>query len=116
MELKSRQDDGILVLELEGRLDAHQAPAVSQWLTDNISPSAALLVINLQKVNFIDSIALAVLVKAIKRCKEKNGELHLCNVTKPVKIILELTLLNKVFNIFDDESSAVNAFKKVGSK
>lgn len=111
MELKSRQVDGILVLELEGRLDAHQAPSVSQWLSDNITPSSARLVINLQSVNFIDSIALAVLVKAIKRCKENNGELSICNITVPVKIILELTLLHKVFNIYGDEVSAINALK-----
>ena len=111
MELKSRIVGTIQVLELEGRLDAHQAPTVSQWLSEHIVPGSANLVINLKTVTFVDSIALAVLVKTIMRCQENGGELHLCNVANPVKIILELTQLHKVFSIYDDESAAVGAFK-----
>ena len=111
MELKSRNAGNVTVLELEGRLDAHQAPAVTQWLNEHVVPGSAQLVIDLKAVNFVDSIALAVLVKTIMRCKENGGELRLCNISKPVKIILELTLLNRVFNIYDDEASAIAAFQ-----
>ena len=110
MELKSRNVGDIQILELEGRLDAHQAHLVSQWLNEHITPGAGRLVINLNTVNFLDSIALAVLVKAIMRCKENDGELRLCNITKPVKIILELTQLHKVFDIYDNEVAAISAF------
>ena len=111
MEIKSHNAENVMVLELDGRFDAYETPKVSQWLSEHIAPDTARLVVNLNAVNFIDSIALAVLVKTIMRCKENGGDLHLCSVSKPVRIILELTLLHKVFSIYDDESSAISSFQ-----
>jgi anti-sigma B factor antagonist len=111
MAMKSRLSGDIQILELEGRLDAHQAPQLSSWLSENIHAGAGNLIISLEKVNFIDSIALAVLVKAIMRCRESDGKLHLCSLSSPVRIILELTQLHKVFDIFATEAEAVAAFE-----
>ncbi|NBK25550.1 MAG: anti-sigma factor antagonist, partial [Spirochaetia bacterium] len=48
------------------------------------------MVIDLSSVTFIDSTGLGVLLFALKRLNQKEGELKLCNVTKPVRVLFEL--------------------------
>lgn len=104
----STQNNDIAVLELSGRFDAYEEPAVRQWLDQSSRP--AQVVVNLNGVNFIDSTALSTLVQSMKHCREKNGDLHLCNLQQPVRVIFELTRLDRAFEIFPSESEAVAAF------
>ncbi len=109
--MQSRREGLITVLSLDGRFDAHNAPEVVEWLEKNIEANAAQLVINLAEVKFIDSTALAALVKGIKRCRQLGGDLRLCGLQKPVQIIFELTRLDKAFYIYADEKAAVGSFE-----
>ncbi|MBZ0298031.1 MAG: STAS domain-containing protein [Anaerolineae bacterium] len=108
MEIQSRSVNGVMVLELAGRLDAYEVPSLKNWLDAN--PDFANLVINLDGVNFIDSSGLAVLVTGVKRCRQNKGELRLCNVQQNVKVIFELTRLDSVFDTYEDEASAISTF------
>ncbi len=109
--MQSHREGLITVLSLDGRFDAHNAPEVVEWLEKHIETNAAQLVINLAGVKFIDSTALAALVKGIKRCRQLGGDLRLCGLQKPVQIIFELTRLDKAFFIFADEKAAVGSFE-----
>lgn len=112
MELKSHtvENNKITVLELQGRFDAYEAPLVKQWLDETINATSAQIIVNLSGVNFIDSTALSTLVQGMKHCREKDGDLHLCQLQQPVQIIFELTRLDKAFAIFSDQAEAVAAF------
>ena len=68
------------------------------------------VVVNLAGVNFIDSTGLATLVQGMKHCRQEKGDLRLCGLQQPVRIIFELTRLDKAFEILTDEESAVNSF------
>jgi anti-sigma B factor antagonist len=109
--MQSRREGLISVLSLDGRFDAHNAPEVVEWLEKHIDADAAQLVINLTEVKFIDSTALAALVKGIKRCRQYGGDLRLCGLQKPVQIIFELTRLDKAISIFADEKAALGSFE-----
>jgi anti-anti-sigma factor len=99
--------EGIDVLTLEGRFDAHTVPAVNQWLEEKMSGESPLVAFNLQDVNFIDSAGLATIVKGMKRSRELGGNLVIYNLQQPVKIIFELTRLDKAVGIFDNQKSAM---------
>src|SRR5512142_2134554 len=105
--MKSRREGQIVVLSLDGRFDAHNAPEVVDWFEKNVNASTAQLIINLIEVRFIDSTALAALVKGVKRCRQLGGDLRLCGLQKPVQIVFELTRLDKAFSIFSDEQAAL---------
>lgn len=110
MDLKPRSSGDIAVLELAGRFDAYEAPSVAEWLREAASSPPARLVVDLSGVNFVDSSGLATLVQGMKRCRQQNGDLHLCSLQQPVRIIFELTRLDKAFAIFDKPEEAVDAF------
>jgi len=99
------------IIELEGRFDAYEEAQVKQPLDEAIKQSTGRVVINLIGVNFTDSTALALLVQGMKHCREHNGDLHLCHLQNPIRVIFELTRLDKAFNIFATEDEAVKAFE-----
>ncbi|HEX5690682.1 MAG TPA: STAS domain-containing protein, partial [Roseiflexaceae bacterium] len=107
MTVRAYRRNQIAVVEISGRFDAHVAPEVKILLERADTPSQ--VIVNLSGVNFIDSTALATLVGAMKRCRQKGGDLHLFGLQKPVRIIFELTKLDRAFELFDSEDAAVKA-------
>ena len=68
------------------------------------------IVLNLNEVNYIDSSGLGELVKTHTTIRNKGGELKLASLSKRVHDLLELTRLAAVFDIQNDEASAVKSF------
>lgn len=97
----------IAVIKPEGRLDAFQAPDLAEALAEKEEAGVHYIVVNMANVDFVDSIALSTLVQGLKHALQVGGELYLCNVQQPVRIIFELTRLDRVFLIFDSEAAAV---------
>ncbi|GAB4530075.1 MAG: STAS domain-containing protein [Anaerolineae bacterium] len=106
MEIKYRTSHGVHVLELNGRFDAYEVPAVVKWFEDH--PTARNVLINMQGVGFIDSSGISTLVKGLKRCRQNGGDLYISNLQQAVFIIFELTRMDKALNIYPDEAAALN--------
>ncbi len=107
MDITHKTSGVASVINLAGRFDAHETQAVSAWLNEQMDAGKIYLVVNLSGVNFIDSTALSVLVQGLKHCREKGGNLHLCALQQPVRVIFELTRLDKAFSIFAAEEDAL---------
>ena len=70
------------------------------------------IILDLSKTNFVSSIVLPSLVFMLKRSKEVGGNLIICSVKEPVKRVLDMTNLDKVFDIFDDKEKAIAQFAR----
>ena len=68
------------------------------------------MVIDLSSVTFIDSTGLGVLLFALKRLNQKEGELKLCNVTKPVRVLFELVRLHQIMEVYNSREEALASF------
>ena len=68
------------------------------------------MVIDLSSVTFIDSTGLGVLLFALKRLNQKDGELKLCNVTKPVRVLFELVRLHQIMEVYNSREEALASF------
>lgn len=110
MEFTTRNAGDVYVLDLKGRFSSSEIPEVGGWLDSTTANPNVKLLVNLTAVTFIDSSALAVLIKGLKRCRQQSGELFLCGVEGPVRVIFELTRLDKAFSIYKDEAEALAAF------
>ena len=69
------------------------------------------ILLNLGDVNYIDSSGIGELVAAFTTVRNQGGELKLLNLTKKVHDLLQITKLYTVFDVKDDETSAVKAFR-----
>jgi len=91
------------VLEVHGTLDNQLGkallPAVETLTTQS---QAEVLLLDLSKVKFIDSAGLGGLVKVLKLTEAKGKRLMLCGVQSQVMMLLKLTRMESLFEIFDD--------------
>jgi anti-sigma B factor antagonist len=107
-QVHSAQD--ITVLTVKGSIDTYTVRGLYQQLDVAVATKSAKLVVNLAGVDFMDSSGLAALVQGMKKCRDRGGDLHLCNLQQPVRMILELTRLDKALEIFPSEGDAITSF------
>ena len=105
-----RQSEGdAYVVELAGEIDVYTSPKVKDAITELIDQGHYNLVINLEKVRYIDSTGLGVLIGGLKRVREYGGSVSLVCTNPQIKKIFDITGLVKIFGIFDSEPSAMKA-------
>ncbi len=112
MKTSTRQVDGITVVDLSGRITLGEGSVV---LRDNIrellGQGHKKILLNLGDVTYIDSSGIGELVSGFTSVRNQGGELKLLNLTKKVHDLLQITKLYTVFDIKDDEASAIASFK-----
>ena len=112
MKSSSRQVDGVTIVDCSGRITLGEGSVILRdTVKDLLSKGNKKIVLNLGDVNYIDSSGLGELVGAYTTAKNQGATLKLLNLTKKVKDVLQLTKLYTVFDIYDDEASAIASFK-----
>lgn len=97
------------VVELAGEIDVYTSPTVKDAITELIDQQHYMLVVDLERVRYIDSTGLGVLIGGLKRVREHGGAVRLVCTNPQIKKIFEITGLVKIFNIYEDEHSAMKA-------
>jgi len=113
MKANNRQVDGITVVDMSGRITLGEGSVVLRdAIRDLISKGQKKILLNLGDVTYIDSSGIGELVSAFTAVRREGGELKLLNLTKKVHDLLQITKLYTVFDIKDDEATAIKAFAK----
>ena len=108
MEVKSSQQDGVLVFQVSGEINISSSPELKKSFEKQ---PAAKIVVDLEKVTYIDSSGLATLVEILKKTKSQNGRLGISGMSDKVKSLFEITKLDKLFSIFKTQQDAVAQIK-----
>lgn len=95
------QELQVVLFKPQASIDLEGGMALSEQMSGVVPQSHQLWVIDLAEVNFMDSSGLVPLVKGLKAARQSGCRLVLCNVKAPVRLILELTQLDTVFEIFN---------------
>ena len=112
LTIASREVDGVTVLDLSGRITLGEGSVqLREAIRDLISKGQKNILLNMGDVNYIDSSGLGELVSAFTTSKNQGAALKLLSLTKKVKDVLQLTKLYTVFDIYDDEASAISSYK-----
>jgi anti-sigma B factor antagonist len=112
LTIASREVDGVTVLDLSGRITLGEGSVqLREAIRDLISKGSKNILLNMGDVNYIDSSGLGELVSAFTTAKNQGASLKLLSLTKKVKDVLQLTKLYTVFDIYDDEASAIASYK-----
>jgi anti-sigma B factor antagonist len=113
MKASNRRVDGVTILDLSGRITLGEGSVVLRdQIRDLISKGEKKILLNLGDVTYIDSSGIGELVSAFTTVRNQGGELKLLNLTKKVHDLLQITKLYTVFDVKDDETSAIKAFTK----
>ncbi|MFL6386387.1 MAG: STAS domain-containing protein [Terriglobales bacterium] len=113
MKATNRQVDGVAVVDMSGRITLGEGSVVLRdTIRDLIGKGSKKILLNLGDVTYIDSSGIGELVSAFTAVRREGGELKLLKLTKKVHDLLQITKLYTVFDIKDDEATAIKAFGK----
>lgn len=108
MEVEIKQKDHYHVVKpLEKSIEAVNSRDFKSKLIDLINQGNPRIIINLSKIEFMDSSGLGCLISLLKLVSSQQGSVVLCEIQEPVKRILALTRLNQVFTIYPSEEDAI---------
>lgn len=115
LELETEQRNQWSVLHVTGDVDLFSAPQLRTAVYDVIESGQRHIAIDLSSVPFLDSTGLGVLVGALKRLREQDGIMVLLSPQKPVRRVLSVTGLDRIFTVQDHlDQTGVDA--KVGAE
>ena len=109
LKLGHYNKDDIEVVDVEGEIDVYTAPRLRELLIDLVNKNNYQLVVNMEKVEFLDSTGLGVLVGGLKRVRAHEGSLELVCTQERILKVFRITGLTKVFPIHASVPEALGA-------
>ena len=109
LSLSTRTEGDRTVVVVGGEIDVYTAPKLRDKITELVGNGDYHLVIDMEKVDFLDSTGLGVLVGGLKRVRAHEGSLRLVCTQERILKIFRITGLTKVFPIHTSVEEAVSA-------
>ena len=110
MEIKNREVEGVVILDIEGEIDLYNAPDIKEAIKNQIESDKKKVIINLKSVSYIDSSGIGALISSLSNLKKVGGGLKIIHVYDAVRKVFELTKLTSFFEIYDNEDAAIADF------
>ncbi len=111
MKIEVRAIGDIHILDCSGRITLGEGTmAVRNTVRDILKNDGKKIILNLADVNYIDSSGIGELVSTYTTVTNNGGQLKLLNLTKKIRELLAITKLLTVFQVFEDEKSAIASF------
>ena len=111
MKAMVRKVGKVAVVDLSGKITIGEGDVIlKDKIAELLEAGESRIVLNLEKVKYMDSAGIGELVACFKRAKERNGTVKLLNPSGKVADLLQLTKLEEVFETFKDEGAAVGSF------
>lgn len=108
MEVKFVDRDGVTIFQVNGEINISTSPELKKHYEKQPSKK---IVVDLEKVAYIDSSGLATLVEILKKTKSQGGSLGLSGLSDKVRSLFEITKLDKLFVVCSTVDEAVNKVK-----
>jgi len=112
LKIASKEVSGVTVLTLSGQIVLGEGSVqLRDAIRGLIGKGTKNILLDMGNVDYLDSSGLGELVSAFTTAKNQHAEVKLLKLTKKVHGLLQLTKLYTVFDIFDDDASALASFK-----
>lgn len=108
MKIAARESKGSTILDVSGDIDLSHSPAMRKALLGEIKEKKVPKVfLNLKEVRYIDSSGIASLVEGLKASRDMGSRLILYGLSTSVREVMQLSRLQKIFEIYDSEEQAL---------
>src|SRR5580692_4497010 len=111
LDIARREREGVVLLDLKGRITiGDEASAFREAFEKVAAEPDARLLLNMLEVDYVDSTGLGAMVMCSRRLKDSNGVAKLVNVNRRNIELMVMTKIDAIFEVFTDETDAVNSF------
>lgn len=109
MEVTSKSVDKAIVIYVDGDLTTNSSPVVETEINAILEGAVTNVVINVEKVNFIASTGLRIILKLGKRLRNEELQLVVCSMNATTKSVFEMSGFTKMFPAFETEDEALES-------
>lgn len=110
MRISSETIDNVKVVRFEGNLDTNTSSEAQDYLNSSIGEGATNVVVNFDKVDFVSSAGLRVLLVTAKRVGGTGGSLRLCGLNETVSEVFDISGFSTILNVYPSETDALSGF------
>ena len=111
VKLNTRQVGDVSVVDVAGRITLGEgSSALRDLMREMVGKGEKKILLNLGEVSYIDSSGIGELVSGFTTVTNSGGQLKLLGLNKRVKDLLQITKLYTVFDVHEDEASAIRSF------
>ncbi len=111
LQLETERDGSKLIVSIEGELDLETSPLFRDLVEKKLNQYETIkhLILDLEKVDFIDSSGLGAILGRYKRLSQQGGRVSAINVGPQIYRVLELSGLLKIMNIYENRRQALDS-------
>lgn len=110
MEIEEQQNGDIDIVSVSGKLDAFSSTELDKKFNSLITASRVKLVVNCDKLEYVSSSGLRVLISALKKARKLNGDVKLCCLKPLILEVLSISGFTQLFTITDSVPAATASF------
>jgi anti-sigma B factor antagonist len=112
LNIRERQAGDVTILDLEGKITIGEGSvSLRSAIRRLIEEGKKKILLNLAGVGYVDSSGIGELVSSYTTINREGGQLKLLKLTQKIRDLLGITKLLTVFDVYDDESQALNSFQ-----
>lgn len=109
MNIAESKEGAILILSPEGRLDAQSAPGLQARILERIEGGDSRMLLDLEKLEYISSAGLRVILVAAKKLKEGGGKIVVSSLSDGVKEVFRISGFDSILDTAESRSSGLSA-------
>ncbi|MEW6673653.1 MAG: STAS domain-containing protein [Thermodesulfobacteriota bacterium] len=110
MQIKEEKQNAVHIFRLDGRLDSNTSPVFEEKVSDAIAKGAKQMVIDFEKLEYLSSAGLRVILKTTKDLKRLEGKLVLCSMADYVREVFEISGFDSFLPITATRDDALKKF------
>ncbi len=112
MRFTTLNEGGIRIISLEGRMDLANSMKAESMLNEILGEGVSRIILDLEKLEFMSSSGLRIIISVEKRLRERGGKLVLLNMSETVEKLFNLTRLYDLFIVRKSLSEALACFRE----
>lgn len=113
MEFQVKEAQDVVVITLTGEMvGGPDATALNDQVKELVKNGKNKVVINMKHVNWMNSSGLGILIGSVNTIRKSGGDLKLAHLNEKPRQVLEITKLDRVFGIFDQEEEAIASYSE----
>ena len=110
MEISINESGDVRILSFQGNLDTNTAPDAESEINGLIDGGAQKLLVNFEKLDYISSAGLRVLLATAKKLKASSGDLKICCLNQTVQEVFDISGFATILSVAASEEEALGAF------
>ncbi len=111
MELKAREESGVVIIYPIGEMDLYNAPNLKEKIQEFLVENKKNFIINLEHISYTDSSGIGALIASLTQLRKQGGMLKLSNTKASIHKIFVLTELTSFFQMFNTEEEALSSYR-----